>query len=83
MALTPLLASATCSIFNFRIAEEPLRRLGNAGKVVKYQVHVSSVELGKRVVRRRAAVGSNRDARLIGKSDASDSGFSEDRGRRI
>ena len=78
MALTPLLASAACGIFDFRIAEEPLRRLGNAGKVVKYQVHVSSVDLGKRVVRCRAAVGSNGDARLVGKSEASDSGFSED-----
>jgi len=70
MALTPLLASAACGIFDFRIAEEPLRRLGNAGKVVKYQVHVSSVDLGKRVVRCRAAVGSNGDARLVGKKQA-------------
>jgi NADH:ubiquinone reductase (non-electrogenic) len=64
MALTPLLASAACSIFDFRIAEEPVRRLGNAGKLVKYQVKVERVDLGGRKVWCRAVVGSNGDARL-------------------
>ena len=64
MALTPLLASAACGIFDFRIAEEPVRRLSTAGKVTKYQVHVSSVDLDRKIVKCRAAVGSNGDARL-------------------
>jgi NADH:ubiquinone reductase (non-electrogenic) len=64
MALTPLLASAACGIFDFRIAEEPVRRLSIAGRVTKYQVHVSSVDLKGQMVKCRAAVGSNGDARL-------------------
>jgi NADH:ubiquinone reductase (non-electrogenic) len=66
MALTPLLASAACGIFDFRIAEEPVRRLGNAGRVKKYQVHVSEVDLEGRKVRCKPAVGSNGDARVVG-----------------
>ncbi|KAN0122109.1 FAD/NAD(P)-binding domain containing protein [Hyaloscypha variabilis] len=57
MALTPLLASAACGIFDFRIAEEPVRRLSTAGRVTKYQVHVSSIDLKWQVVKCRAAVG--------------------------
>jgi NADH:ubiquinone reductase (non-electrogenic) len=69
MALTPLLASAACGIFDFRIAEEPVRRLGNARRVKKYQVHVSGVDLEGRVVRCKSAIGSNGDARVVGKGE--------------
>ncbi|KAE9381881.1 hypothetical protein N431DRAFT_393548 [Stipitochalara longipes BDJ] len=57
MALTPLLASAACGIFDFRIAEEPVRRLSTTGRVTKYQVHVSSIDLKRRTVSCKAAVG--------------------------
>jgi NADH:quinone reductase (non-electrogenic) len=66
MALTPLLASAACGIFDFQIAEEPVRRFGNAGRVQKYQVHVQDVDLEGQIVRCRAEVGSNGDARVVG-----------------
>ncbi|CZR50211.1 related to mitochondrial cytosolically directed NADH dehydrogenase [Phialocephala subalpina] len=59
MALTPLLASAATGIFDFRIAEEPIRRLSLGKDVVKYQVWCTGVDVEKRVVRCRAAVGSN------------------------
>ncbi|KAF8852018.1 pyridine nucleotide-disulfide oxidoreductase-like protein [Acephala macrosclerotiorum] len=59
MALTPLLASAASGIFDFRITEEPIRRLSLGKGVTKYQVWCSNVDLERRVVRCRAAVGSN------------------------
>jgi NADH:ubiquinone reductase (non-electrogenic) len=59
MALTPLLASAACSIFDFRIAEEPVRRLSLGKDVIKYQVWCEAVDFDEKVVRCRAAVGSN------------------------
>lgn len=43
MALTPLLASAACGIFDFRNAEEPVRRSNRT--VTKYQAVVDSVDL--------------------------------------
>jgi NADH:ubiquinone reductase (non-electrogenic) len=61
MALTPLLASAACGIFDFRIAEEPVRRLSN--EIVKYQVEVKRVDLQRRTIRCRPTIGSNGDAR--------------------
>jgi NADH:ubiquinone reductase (non-electrogenic) len=64
MALTPLLASAAWRIFDFWIAEEPVRRLGNAGRVTKYQVHVSEIDLDRRKVRCKAAVGVNGNTKL-------------------
>jgi NADH:ubiquinone reductase (non-electrogenic) len=63
MALTPLLASAACSIFDLRIAEEPVRRLGLAPTVQKYQVEVKSVDLEAKTIRCIPAIGSNGDAR--------------------
>ncbi|KAL2060166.1 hypothetical protein VTL71DRAFT_9561 [Oculimacula yallundae] len=67
MALTPLLASAACGIFDFRIAEEPVRRIGmmNAAThhgsdgIKKYQVWVDSVNFANRSLSCRPAVGSN------------------------
>ncbi|PVH76592.1 FAD/NAD(P)-binding domain-containing protein [Cadophora sp. DSE1049] len=67
MALTPLLASAACGIFDFRVAEEPVRRIGmmnaasNHGSdgIKKYQVWVDSVDFEQRTLKCRPAVGSN------------------------
>ncbi|KAH7364683.1 pyridine nucleotide-disulfide oxidoreductase-domain-containing protein [Rhexocercosporidium sp. MPI-PUGE-AT-0058] len=67
MALTPLLASAACGIFDFRVAEEPVRRIGmtNAAThhgsdgIKKYQVWVNSVDFDARTLKCRPAVGSN------------------------
>jgi NADH:ubiquinone reductase (non-electrogenic) len=59
MALTPLLDSAACSIFDFRIAEEPVRRLGNF--IIKYQVSVSSVDLNNKSISFNPSIGSNGD----------------------
>lgn len=61
MALTPLLASAACSIFDFRIAEEPVRRLSS--DILKYQVYVESIDLRKRTLHCRPNIGSNGDSR--------------------
>ncbi|TVY91748.1 External alternative NAD(P)H-ubiquinone oxidoreductase B1, mitochondrial, partial [Lachnellula willkommii] len=63
MALTPLLASAACSIFDFRIAEEPVRRSSLAASVHKYQVHVLGVDFAQKRIKCVAAVGSNGDDR--------------------
>lgn len=73
MALTPLLASAASGIFDFRIAEEPVRRLSLGKGVTKYQVWCSAVDLERRVVRCRAAVGSNgREETNSGRKEKSD-----------
>ncbi|KAK0108492.1 hypothetical protein ONS95_003296 [Cadophora gregata] len=69
MALTPLLASAACGIFDFRVAEEPVRRIGmmnaasNHGSdgIKKYQVWVDNVDFEERILKCRPAVGSNGD----------------------
>ncbi|KAH7419767.1 pyridine nucleotide-disulfide oxidoreductase-domain-containing protein [Cadophora sp. MPI-SDFR-AT-0126] len=69
MALTPLLASAACGIFDFRVAEEPVRRIGmmnvasNHGSdgIKKYQVWVDSVDFEQGTLKCRPAVGSNGD----------------------
>ncbi|CZT05442.1 related to mitochondrial cytosolically directed NADH dehydrogenase [Rhynchosporium agropyri] len=74
MALTPLLASAACGIFDFRIAEEPVRRIGmmnaatNHGSdgIKKYQVWVDSVDFSSRTLSCRPAVGSNGNERSEG-----------------
>jgi NADH:ubiquinone reductase (non-electrogenic) len=65
MALTPLLASAACSIFDFRIAEEPVRRLGNS--IIKYQVSVSSIDFKNKSISCRPSIGSNGDERNASK----------------
>jgi len=64
MALTPLLASAACSIFDYRIAEEPVRRLSNS--IIKYQVWVSEIDFEAKKVVCKPAIGSNGDAREAG-----------------
>jgi NADH:ubiquinone reductase (non-electrogenic) len=63
MALTPLLASAACSIFDLRIAEEPVRRLSLFPSVKKYQVEVKSVDLEAKTIKCAPAIGSNGDSR--------------------
>ncbi|EKD20617.1 uncharacterized protein L3040_006342 [Drepanopeziza brunnea f. sp. 'multigermtubi'] len=77
MALTPLLASAACGIFDFRVAEEPVRRIGMMGRhassagggggggaaIQKYQVWVEDVDLRGRTLTCRPAVGSNGNER--------------------
>lgn len=67
MALTPLLASAACSIFDYRIAEEPVRRLSNS--IIKYQVWVSGIDFNTKKIRCKPAIGSNGDAREAGDED--------------
>lgn len=72
MALIPLLASAACGIFDFRVAEEPVRRIGMMNEapgqgqgygIKKYQVWVEDVDFEGRKLRCRPAVGSNGDER--------------------
>ncbi|PBP19528.1 external NADH-ubiquinone oxidoreductase 2 [Diplocarpon rosae] len=72
MALTPLLASAACGIFDFRVAEEPVRRSGMMKRVPgsgsgdgiqKYQVWVEAVDFDARTLTCRPAVGSNGNER--------------------
>lgn len=58
MALTPLLASAACSIFDFRMAEEPVRRLGATFK--KYQATCSSIDFDRNSIHCKSAIGSQR-----------------------
>ncbi|KAF7875278.1 hypothetical protein EAF04_002450 [Stromatinia cepivora] len=55
MALTPLLASAACSIFDFRIAEEPVRRRDS--KFEKYQALVTSVDFDNQIIKCKACIG--------------------------
>ncbi|ESZ89832.1 hypothetical protein SBOR_9783 [Sclerotinia borealis F-4128] len=57
MALTPLLASAACSIFDFRIAEEPVRRRDS--KFEKYQALVTSVDFDTQTIRCKACIGGS------------------------
>ncbi|PBP17633.1 external NADH-ubiquinone oxidoreductase 2 [Diplocarpon rosae] len=78
MALTPLLASVACGIFDFRVAEEPVRRSGMMKRVPgsssgsgsgsgdgiqKYQVWVDAVDFDTRKLTCRPAVGSNGNER--------------------
>ncbi|CAL3973100.1 unnamed protein product [Diplocarpon coronariae] len=72
MALTPLLASAACGIFDFRVAEEPVRRIGmmnrvpGSGKgdgIQKYQAWVEAIDFDARELTCRPAVGSNGNER--------------------
>lgn len=58
MALTPLLASAACSIFSDRIAEEPVRRRNK--EFTKYQASVLSINFSAKEVKCRSAIGSQR-----------------------
>lgn len=57
MALTPLLASAACSIFDFRLAEEPVRRQNS--KFEKYQALVTSVDFDHQIIKCRACIGGS------------------------
>jgi NADH:ubiquinone reductase (non-electrogenic) len=63
MALTPLLASAACSIFDLRMAEEPVRRLSLSPSVQKYQVEVKAIDTKAKTIKCTPAIGSNGDAR--------------------
>ncbi|KAG0651188.1 putative NADH dehydrogenase [Hyphodiscus hymeniophilus] len=58
MALTPLLASAACAIFDFRLAEEPVRRRNRSFQ--KYQANVSSIDFGSKTISCTSAIGSQR-----------------------
>ncbi|TEY81150.1 hypothetical protein BOTCAL_0034g00140 [Botryotinia calthae] len=57
MALTPLLASAACSIFDFRLAEEPVRRRDS--KFEKYQALVTSVDFKSQTIKCKACIGGS------------------------
>ncbi|TGO89937.1 hypothetical protein BPOR_0086g00070 [Botrytis porri] len=57
MALTPLLASAACSIFDFRLAEEPVRRRDS--KFEKYQALVTSVDCKSQTIKCKACIGGS------------------------
>lgn len=47
---TPLLASAACGLFNFRLAEEPVRRK-NRSEVEYYKAIATDIDFSKRVIR--------------------------------
>ncbi|KAL1618396.1 hypothetical protein SLS56_010548 [Neofusicoccum ribis] len=47
---TPLLASAACGLFNFRLAEEPVRRRSRTA-VAYYKARATSIDFANRVVR--------------------------------
>lgn len=53
---TPLLASAACGLFNFRLAEEPVRRRSRADGVAFYKARATAIDFGARVVRCRPDV---------------------------
>jgi NADH:ubiquinone reductase (non-electrogenic) len=53
---TPLLASAACGLFDFRMAEEPVRRRHRAG-MEYYKAGAESIDLHRRVVVCRPDVG--------------------------
>ncbi|PQE31906.1 hypothetical protein CJF32_00008824 [Rutstroemia sp. NJR-2017a WRK4] len=57
MALTPLLASAACSIFDFRLAEEPVRRRSKTFE--KYQAIVTDIDFNGKTVHCRASIGGS------------------------
>ncbi|KAG9237601.1 putative NADH dehydrogenase [Amylocarpus encephaloides] len=58
-----LVQELACSIFDFRMAEEPVRRLSLSPNVQKYQVLVQLIDLDKRTIKCTPAIGSNGDAR--------------------
>jgi NADH:ubiquinone reductase (non-electrogenic) len=58
MALTPLLASAACAIFDYRLAEEPVRRRNKDFQ--KYQANVSSIDFDSKTIHCKSAIGSQR-----------------------
>ncbi|KAK7753040.1 hypothetical protein SLS62_004989 [Diatrype stigma] len=51
---TPLLASAACGLFNFRLAEEPVRRK-RRHEVQYYKATAETIDFDKRVIRCKAA----------------------------
>lgn len=54
---TPLLASAACGLFNFRLAEEPVRRRSRAAPdVAYYKARATAIDFAARVVRCRPDV---------------------------
>ncbi|GAM89181.1 hypothetical protein ANO11243_072180 [Dothideomycetidae sp. 11243] len=52
---TPLLASAACGLFDFRLAEEPIRRRGRS-QLTYYKATAESVDFKKKTIRCRHAV---------------------------
>lgn len=76
MALTPLLASAACGIFDFRIAEEPVRRLSN--QITKYQVTVSSIDFENKTITCRPNIGSNGNEKKASDEGTRNGGSDED-----
>jgi NADH:ubiquinone reductase (non-electrogenic) len=54
VTLSPLLASAACGIFDFRIAEEPVRR--RSRKLEKVQAEATDVDFDKQVVLCKSAI---------------------------
>lgn len=51
---TPLLASAACGLFNFRLAEEPVRRKSRT-EVEYYKAIAHDIDFDKRIVRCKTA----------------------------
>lgn len=51
---TPLLASAACGLFNFRLAEEPVRRK-RRHEVQYYKATAENIDFEKRIIRCKAA----------------------------
>lgn len=64
LALTPLLASAACGIFDFRNAEEPVRRRGQV--IRKYQAEVQSIDFEGKILECKSSIG---DIVEIGQED--------------
>ncbi|ROW01210.1 hypothetical protein VSDG_02812 [Cytospora chrysosperma] len=51
---TPLLASAACGLFNFRLAEEPVRRKGRT-ELEYYKAIAHDIDFDKRIIRCKTA----------------------------
>lgn len=52
---TPLLASAACGLFNFRLAEEPVRRKHRTG-LKYYNAYAQHIDFEKRIIKCRPAL---------------------------
>ncbi|ROV95262.1 hypothetical protein VPNG_08986 [Cytospora leucostoma] len=55
---TPLLASAACGLFNFRLAEEPIRRKHRT-EVEYYKAVAQDIDFDKRTIRCRTAIDAD------------------------
>ncbi|KAF6830171.1 hypothetical protein CMUS01_07857 [Colletotrichum musicola] len=60
---TPLLASAACGLFNFRMAEEPVRRKSRTD-LSYYKAIAEDIDFEKRIVKCRADVGEDEPGRF-------------------